>query len=157
MAFIQPNSPRPEENFGDDIDLSGEIGTDIKTEIKKEAEDLFALSKNQVGLKKLDEKSVLDLKSSETEKSDSVQAVQHLPLDAKLLPIPAIVAESSLNEGRQNSYAPKIKRPRKCRHYIDKKFELKMHKNLHKLMHNITSCLLAFCIEFSEVVLCITL
>ena len=101
LAFIQPNSPRPEENLGDDIDLSGDIGSaaDIKTEIKKEAEDLLALSKHQVDLKEMDDKSVPDLKSSETEKSDSVQAVQHLPLDAKLLPIPAIVAESSLNEG----------------------------------------------------------
>ena len=137
LAFIQPNSPRPEENLGDDIDLSGETGTDVTTEIKTEAENLFALSKHQVDLKELDDKSVPDLKSSETEKSDSVHAVQHLPLDAKLLPIPAIVAESSLNEGRQNSYAPKIKRPRKFRHnviYSDKKFELKAHKNLHKLM-----------------------
>ena len=44
-------------------------------------------------------KNAIDLKDdneqSETEKSET----EHLPLDSKLLPIPTIAAESSLNEG----------------------------------------------------------
>ena len=102
LAYIQPNSPRPEEDTGDTcigIDPLGENGTPIKTEIKKEADNIFVLPKNQTGLMKADDKkvSVSNLNLSEPEKTEAKS--NHLPLDAKLLPIPTKVAESSLNEG----------------------------------------------------------
>ena len=102
LAYIQPNSPRAEEDTGDtciSIDPLGENGTPIKTEIKKEAGNIFVLPKNQTDLMKADDKkvSVSNLNLSEPEKTEAKS--NHLPLDAKLLPIPTKVAESSLNEG----------------------------------------------------------
>ena len=88
LAYIQPDSPRAEEHLDDSIGLSGDTGAPIKAEIKNETDDLFVLPKSTTDLKE-------DNKKSETEKSE----VEHLPLDAKLLPIPTIAAESSLNEG----------------------------------------------------------
>ena len=75
-------------NLDDSIGQSGDTGAPIKAEIKNETDDLFVLPKNATDLKE-------NNKKSDTEKSD----VEHLPLDSKLLPIPTISTESSLNEG----------------------------------------------------------
>lgn len=88
LAYIQPDSPRAEENLDDSIGQSGYTGAPIKSEIKNETDDLYVLPKNATDFKENNRKS-------ETEKSE----VEHLPLDSKLLPIPTIAAESSLNEG----------------------------------------------------------
>ena len=99
LAYIQPDSPRAEDDLCDGIGRSGDSSTPIKAEIKNESDDLFVLPKSATDLKDENEKS-------ETEKSE----VGHLPLDSKLLPIPTIAAESSLNEGTVKSYVHKIGR-----------------------------------------------
>ena len=88
LAYIQPDSPRGEDDLCDGIGRSGDSGTPIQVEIKNESDDLFVLPKTATDLKDDNEKT-------ETEESE----VGHLPLDSKLLPIPTIAAESSLNEG----------------------------------------------------------
>ena len=99
LAYIQPDSPRAEENLTDSIGRSGDSGTPIKAEIKNESDDLFVLPKTATDSKDENEKI-------ENEESE----VGHLPLDSKLLPIPTIAAESSLNEGTVKSYAHKTGR-----------------------------------------------